>query len=400
MNKKGLIVAVTLAAFVSSGLAACTSNTPSGSSGFELSVADYYAGGQADNYDVIYKACAAEEGNTVKADHVPNGGLIAKVLQQASSKTLPDVLMLDNPDVQQIAASGALSPLGDYGITGEGVAQGVLDAGTYQGELYGLAPGVNSLALFYNKDLLDAAGITPPTTWDELKDAAKALTSGDTYGFAFSGVNNYEGTWQFMPWMWSNGGNEGDLNTPENAEALDFLASLITDGSVSESVVGYSQGDVNNQFIAGKAAMMENGPWQIPSLKEAGINFGYVAIPAQSASDKSATPLGGETFTVPNTGDKDKMAAAGKFVACINSPENANTIANQNNYVPSNTDAAAQFANDNADLAGFVEIIANARSRTGLLGEGWPDAGAKIYTAEQLVLTGQATGAEALAQAG
>jgi multiple sugar transport system substrate-binding protein len=399
MKKKGLIVAATVAAVLASSLAACSANTPASSS-FELTVADYYAGGQADNYDKIYKACAAADGNTVKADHVPNGGLIAKVLQQISSKTLPDVLMLDNPDVQQIAASGALSPLGDYGITGDGVTPAVLDAGTYQGELYGLAPGVNSLALFYNKDLLDAAGITPPTTWDELKSAAKALTQGDTYGFAFSGVNNYEGTWQFMPWMWSNGGNEDNLNTPENAEAMDFLASLITDGSASQSVVGYSQGDVNNQFIAGKAAMMENGPWQIPSLKEAGINFGYVAIPAQSASDKSQTPLGGETFTVPNTGNTEKMAAAGKLVACINSPENAATIANENNYVPSNTEAAAQFGKDNADLAGFVEIIANARSRTGLLGEGWPDAGAKIYTAEQLVLTGQATGAEALAQAG
>jgi len=399
MKKKGLIVAATFAAVLASSLAACTAEAPASSS-FELTVADYYAGGQAENYDKIYEACAAADGNTVKADHVPGGDLIAKVLQQISSKTLPDVLMLDNPDVQEIASSGALSPLGDYGITGEGVTPAVLDSGTYQGELYGLAPGVNSLALFYNKDLLDAAGITPPTTWDELRAAAKALTQGDTYGFAFSGVNNYEGTWQFMPWMWSNGGNEDDLNSPENAEALDFLASLITDGSASESVVGYSQGDVNNQFIAGKAAMMENGPWQIPSLKEAGINFGYVAIPGQSAGEQSQTPLGGETFTVPNTGNEEKMAAAGKLVACINSPENAATIANQNNYVPSNTEAAAQFGQDNADLAGFVEIIANARSRTGLLGEGWPEAGAKIYTAEQLVLTGQATGAEALAQAG
>nr|WP_255371713.1 extracellular solute-binding protein [Cellulosimicrobium sp. CUA-896] len=101
-------------------------------------------------YDEIYDECAAELGIEVESNHVAGSGLIATVLQQASSRTLPDVLMLDNPDVQQIAASGALSPLSDYGITGEGFPDGVVDAGTYEGELYGIAPIVNSIGLFYD----------------------------------------------------------------------------------------------------------------------------------------------------------------------------------------------------------------------------------------------------------
>ena len=174
---------------------------------------------------------------------------------------------------------------------------------------------------------------------------------------------------------------------------------MVKDGSVSPSVVTWGQGDALNQFEAGKAAMMENGPWQIPSLKATkGLNFGYVPIPTRTASQKSIAPLGGETFTVPNTGNKSREAAAGKIVACINSTKNENTIATVNNYIPSNPTAAAAFGKANPDLAGFVSIVSDARSRTGKLGILWPTVGTEIYQAEQLALTGKATGKAALAQ--
>ena len=87
----------------------------------------------------------------------------------ASSHTLPDVLMLDNPDLQQFAQSGALTPLGNYGISAKGYLKGVVAASTYKGKLYGLQPITNSIALFYNKDMLAKAGVAPPKTWAELR---------------------------------------------------------------------------------------------------------------------------------------------------------------------------------------------------------------------------------------
>ena len=76
--------------------------------------------------------------------------------------------MLDNPDLQQIAASGALAPLDEFGLSADGYAKGVVDASTYKGKLYGLQPITNTIALFYNKDILAKAGVEPPKTWDEL----------------------------------------------------------------------------------------------------------------------------------------------------------------------------------------------------------------------------------------
>jgi multiple sugar transport system substrate-binding protein len=163
------------------------------------------------------------------------------VVREASSRTLPDVLMLDNPDVQQIAAAGALAPLDDFGLSADGYAKGVVAASTYQGKLYGLQPVTNTIGLFYDKDMLDKAGIKPPTTWDELKSAAMKLTSGKRYGIAFSAPAAHEAAWQFLPFMWSNGGEEENIATPEVAQALRLSVDLVKNGSASKSVVNWAR---------------------------------------------------------------------------------------------------------------------------------------------------------------
>jgi multiple sugar transport system substrate-binding protein len=384
-------------------LAACSGGAQNGGGGdvTELSLQDYYASATPESaISRVYDQCATELGVDLKVEHVAPGGYVAKLLQQSSSKTLPDVLMLDNPTVQQIAASGALAPLGDFDITGDGVAPGVVSAASYEGELYAAIPIANSLALFYNKDVFDEAGLTPPTSWDELAETAKALTEGDRYGIAFSGAASAEGTFQLLPFMWSNGGDEADLDTPENAEALKFVSGLVRDGSASQSVTVWGMGDVNNAFIAGQAAMMINGPWNIPALKATeGLNWDYVQIPTRTADQVSQGPLGGEGFAVPNTGDEARMALAAQFVACINSPENEILIATEAFAVPTNMEAAATFAGQDPTFATFVEIVADARSRTAQLGAEWPAAEAEIYTAEQLALTGKASPEDAFAEA-
>ncbi|WP_159798342.1 sugar ABC transporter substrate-binding protein [Puerhibacterium puerhi] len=395
------IIGASAAVAAVAALAGCGgADSAAGGGDITLKLTDTMSETSAPIYDKIYDACASEQGITVESNHVAGSGLIKTVLQQASSRTLPDVLMLDNPDVQQIAASGALSPLSDYGITGEGFPQGVVDAGTYDGELYGIAPIVNSIGLFYDADKLQAAGIQPPTTWDELADAAARLTTDDTYGIAFSATNSFEGTWQFLPFLWSNGASEDDLTSPEAVEALEFVNRLVQDGSASASVVNWSQNDVNDQFIAGKAAMMINGPWNMPSLEAAeGLNFASVPLPVPSAGDELVAPLGGETFTVPQTGDAERMAAAGEFVKCVTQGENQLTMATGRGAVPSDSEVAQQAAEENPLVASFVETVQSARARTALLGESWPEAATQIYTAEQLALTGSASPADALAQA-
>ncbi|MFC4243645.1 extracellular solute-binding protein [Gryllotalpicola reticulitermitis] len=407
MKKSRIIAMLATGTAISLSLVACTSGSGGASTGGKqtLTVEDYYTSNPSmSGYNSIYQQCGTQVGaGKVTPVHIAGASLIQKVLQQASSKTLPDVLMLDNPDVQQIAATGALTPLKNYGVTApKGDVPGVVEAGTYKGEVYGLAPVINSIALYYNVDMLKAAGITPPKTWAELEAAAKKLTDPGkgVYGFAMSNINTYEGTWQFLPFLWTNGGDEKNIDTPAAAQALQFDVALQQDGSMSKSSVNWSQQDVNNQFVAGKAAMMINGPWQLPVLNATkGLSFASVPIPTRDASQKLVSPLGGETFNVPNTGDKTKMGLAGKFVSCLNSPAMQLKIAQISGNVPSDEASAATWAKSHPQVQSFVQTVKTARARTGELGPKWPTAATAIYTAVQLALTGKASPEAALHQA-
>jgi multiple sugar transport system substrate-binding protein len=408
MSRKRWAAVAVAATLAPLSLAACGDNGSGSSSGTSagkvdsLSILDYYTDDPGKTQvDTMLKACATAAGvPTISHTDVPGPTLIQKVLQQASSKTLPDVLMLDNPDIQQIAATGALAPLKDFGLNADGFAPGPVSAATYKGDLYALQPGANTIAIFYNEDMLTKAGVKPPTTWDELKTAAKKLTADGHYGFAFNATADYEGAWQFLPPMWTNGGDETNLTSPQVAGALQLWKDLVDDGSASKSVVTWSQANVNDQFIAKKAAMMLNGPWQEPTLDKSGIKYGVVPFPVNTAGQTSVAPLGGEAWTVPQTGNKDKMTKAAAVVKCMNSDANQLQRAKDGGLVPTKTSLAAQYKQEVPKMAGFTDAVATARARTGKLGDKWPDTAKIIYTGMQLVLTGQAAPADAMAKAG
>jgi len=373
----------------------------SGDSVKSLSILDYY--NNDPDKSLVQKgldSCASKLGITVQRETVPGDTLIQKVLQQASSKTLPDVLMLDNPDVQQIAATGALAPLNDLGVTADGFAKGIVDATSYDGKLYGLAPVVNTIALFYNTQMLQEAGVQPPKTWDELRAAAKKLTKPGRYGIAFNANATYEGSWQFLPAMWTNGGDETDLTSPQVAEALQLWVDLVQSGSASKSVINWTQGDVKDQFVAGKAAMMVNGPWQIPALQKApNVKWQVVQFPVNKPDQTPVAPLGGEAWTVPLNKDQAKQQKAADFVKCLSSDENELAWAKARFTVPTRTALLDEYVEEVPSMKAFTEQVKNARSRTGKLGDKWPEAAKVIYQAIQLALTGKASAQDAFKQA-
>ncbi|QHA09489.1 extracellular solute-binding protein [Streptomyces broussonetiae] len=345
-------------------------------------------------------ACGKAVGVTVEQHSVPGASLVPKVLQQASSRTLPDLLMLDNPDLQQIAQTGALTPLNRYGIHSGGFAQGILSAGTYRGKVYGLAPTVSTIALFYNKDMLSKAGVAVPRTWDELKAAAARLTRPGRYGMAVDANATFEGTWQFLPFLWSNGGDERHLDTPQAAQALQLWVDLVRSRSMSRSVLNWTQADVHDQFVAGRTAMMVNGPWRISEMnKLRNLHWGVAPIPVRQLGQTLVTPLGGEVWTVPQNASKARQAKAAQVVACLNGSAHMLALARQNFTVPSRTAVASRFAEQVPSMAAFVASVERARARTGELGVRWPKAATGIYTAVQAALTGEQTPREALGHA-
>jgi multiple sugar transport system substrate-binding protein len=346
---------------------------------------------------LLLNACAKQAGAKIQRQSVPQAELVPKLLQDVSAHSFPDLGLLDNPDVQQFAATGAIVPL--TGSTA-GLFPSIVSAGAYKGKTYGLAPGVNTIALYYNKADFKAAGLTPPTTWAQLKSDATALTKGTTEGLAFSAPNEEEGSWDFEPFLWSRGGSLVKLDSSAAVAALSYYQSLVTDGSVSKSVVTWTQADAEAQFASGDAAMMVNGPWQLPLLDKSGVkgNFGIVTIPVPAAGDHTVTPLGGEMWTVGRSGGATQKAAQA-VVQCMVSKKMSVQWSNLDGYLSSNEAGAKAQVAKNPLLKAFGTEITTARARTGPpadLGKNYNTVSQALWTAVQAALSGSKTPAQAL----
>ncbi|MFF1279952.1 extracellular solute-binding protein [Streptomyces sp. NPDC058299] len=343
--------------------------------------------------------CGRTAGVTVRHRSVPVPAVVPTVLRQGAARTLPDLLMLDNPDVQQIAATGALTPLDRYGIDTGGFFPGISAAGSYRGTVYGLAPTVNTTALFYNKDMLREAGVAVPRTWDQLRTAAAGLTRPGRYGMAVSANATAEGSWQLLPFLWSNGADERRLDSPQAAQALQLWADLVRNRSMSGAVLNWTQADVHDRFVAGRAAMMVNGPWRIAAMNRTeGLHWGVAPLPVRTTGQTLVTPLGGEMWTLPRSGSPARQKKAARVLACLTDDAHMLALARQNFTVPARTRVADRYAAQVPSMAAFVHSARAARSRTGRLGVRWPRAATGIYTAIQSALTGEETPREALRQ--
>lgn len=258
-------------------------------------------------------------------EFVAREDLLRQYQMGAMSGELPDIGMVDNPDMASYIQMGVFADITDKLNAWGQLDQffpGPLNSCTQDGRIYGLPHNSNCLALFYDVDMMEAAGQKVPVTWSELREVAKALTDPTVgrYGLAISAVKNEEGTFQFMPWFISAGGKLEELNGKGCVEALTFLNDLILDGSMPKDIVNFTQGDCNNQFISGNVAMQVNGPWNVASIKELAPNKNWaVALVPRADNGVHASVLGGENFGI-TTACKD-VDAAFEFLTYLMSKE-------------------------------------------------------------------------------
>src|SRR5258707_2585788 len=388
-------------------LTACgNSSTPSSSpssSKITLSMLDYL-GTEPANSEInklvnLYEK--AYPNVTIKRQSVPIGSLIAKASQETASHTLPNVMIIDNPDLPTFASTGALTQLDQYltgSLSASGFYAGSMSTMQYQNKTYAISTGNNDLALFYNKKLFSDAGLTPPVTWVDLEADAAKLTKGNTYGFAMSAPATEEGSWQFEPFLLSNGADLNKVDGAQGVQALQFLTNLVQKGYMSKAALNWGQGDVLTQFEEGHAAMMDNGPWNLSELKTAGTDFGVVSLPVPSASARPVSPLGGEIWTVPQT-DQAHEQAAWNFLSWLLQPAQLVDYDTVQGYMPPLKAIAPQVLQSNPNLQVFTDELNTARARTAQVGAKYPSISQAIWTAEQSALSGSLSPQAALTQA-
>lgn len=393
-------------------LAACGgSSTPASSGGGKITITemDYWSvPAQGATLSKLFGQYERLHPNiTIQRNAVPFDSLLPKADQEAASHTLPNILVLDNPDVAQFASTGALNPLDPFmqgKFSDSDFYAGPLTTMKYQNKTYSFPVGNNDLALFYNKKMLAAAHIQPPQTWSELEAAAKALTHGNTYGFAFSAPANEQATFQLEALLWSNQGDLSKVNSPQSVAALQLLADMVHKGYTSRGALNWGQPDVATQFGEGNAAMMENGPWEIPALSQQyhmqfGTDYGVVPWPVPRAGMQPVVPLGGEAWTIPVSKDTAAVKASWDLVNWLEQPDQLRQLDEGFNYIPAIKSTAQLVLKDLPSLQVFANELNTARARTAQLGAKYPKVSQLIWTAEQAALTGSQTPQAALDQA-
>jgi multiple sugar transport system substrate-binding protein len=298
MHYKKQLAAVAVAAALGLIVTGCSGGSGSTSDGpVELSVWTGFTGGDAPGYEQIVKdfnasqtkikvTMSAEPWDTIQ-QKLPSAWMTGQGPDIAAPASDPNV-------IAQYVKTNSVLPLT---LTGEGAskinvkdfAPALVNEFTYDKKLYAVPANYATLSLYYNKALFTAAGVTPPTTVAELKDAAKKLTKNGTYGLVLADNNTIQ-MWPVLQWL-----EGGDIVNQKNCSVLDSTAGrdslkpwvdLVVKDKISP--VGLTGAEADALFSAGKAAMEINGPWAAPGFKSAGIDLGIVPVPV-STSGKPVT---------------------------------------------------------------------------------------------------------------
>lgn len=250
-----------------------------------------------------------------------------------ASGTAPDIINFT------MASMGTRVPLGQYAVLDEYMEgwdgkedfmETALALGNINGKQYGIPLIADPRILIYNKEMFEEAGLdpdSPPTTWEELKEAHEALIKkdGDTVvqtglGIPTSGTNTQH--W-FSIFMEQNGvknlvDDDNDTilcNTPEAIEAAEFMKELVDDGVIFWNADNSDE----NPFATGKAAMtfasdIDFANWNTGDLE------GKIAMADPISGTRQAT-FSGMNFMYMS-GETEHKEEVWKFIEYVSTPEN------------------------------------------------------------------------------
>ena len=397
---------VALVALVTAGgLVACSSSdgtTGDSAGGGTYTIWDPYPQfDDSSNWVKLLNDCGSKAGVTVKRTAFDTSDLTSKTLLAAQQGNAPDVLIVDNPVISTLAEAGVLTTSDEIKLDTSAIDPNLLGAGQSGGKAYGIPIGANTLALYYNKAVLKAAGVDIASVkdWASLTAALATVTAAGKKGITFSAIGTEEGSFQFLPWFWGSGANLTKLDSPEAVSALSLWADWLKKGYAPNSVINNTQTTSWQEFATGQYAFAENGTWQLANAKKTGFEYGIIAVPGINGGT-AAAPTGGEFVSVPVQKTTSRYAVSQKLVACLTDTDNSLTTTTTLSYIAPTAAVQAKQVAANPELKVWVDAVKAAKGRTGDdLGTKYPKISQPLWTAVQAALSCSATPQAALTTA-
>jgi multiple sugar transport system substrate-binding protein len=349
----------------------------------------------------LLDACGAQAKVKIKRTGYDTSDLTNKALLAAQQGNPPDVLIVDNPVVSTLADAGVLTTTEQNRLDTSAIAPNLLAAGQSGGKTYGVPIGANTLALYYNKQVLKKAGVDVASVkdWTSLTAALERVKAAGKKGITFSAIGTEEGTFQFLPWFWGAGAQLTKLDSPEGVSAVALWADWLKRGYAPNSVINNTQTTSWAEFTSGDYAFAENGTWQLAGAKKAGFGFGIIPIPGRNGGTAPA-PTGGEFVSIPVQKDTARYTTSQQLVTCLTSMDNSFTTTTTLSYIaPTEQVQAKQIAKD-PDLKVWVDAVKAAKGRTSdNLGTKYPKISEPMWGAVQAALSGSKSPQQAMTDA-
>lgn len=314
----------------------------SNSSDGTVTVWQYYGDEQMPTGKPLYDALEAYDAQNddvkVKIRFIPFEDFNRTLQQGAAAGEGPDVALINAFDTQQMAEAGVIED-----ITAQVEEWGEQDAyyptswETTQvgGKTYGIPHVADDYALYYNKDVFEAAGVQPPATWDEMESTAATLAKEVKYGLAVSGREGAEGATGILLRQLAAGGDLKTFGDGTGAAALESFKRMVDNGGLSKGFLTWLEDDAKTQFAGGSAAMMINSATYVNILRDEvpDLNWGVAPLPKDKVSKSF---LSAENLTIgAGSGDPD---AAWDLIAHLQEPSVLEEYLPARNKLPARDD--------------------------------------------------------------
>jgi arabinogalactan oligomer/maltooligosaccharide transport system substrate-binding protein len=372
------IAATALAASIALTATACGSSDSGDSAGGPVTIT-WWDTSNATNEAPTYKALvkefeAAHKDIKVKYVNVPFDQAQNKFDTAAGATGAPDILRSEVGWTPAFAKKGFFLALdGTEALKDQDKFQpSLIKQAQYDGKTYGVPFVTDTLALVYNKQLFEKAGLTEaPRTWDDLKKAA-ATIKGKT------GVDGYWGSTQAyyaQSFLYGDGTDTVDVpakkitvNSPEAKKAYGTWLGLFDGKGLHKAdTTADAYAHIQDAFVNGKVASIIQGPWEITNFYKGSAfkdkaNLGIATVPA-GTSGKAGAPTGGHNLSVYAGSDKAHQEASLKFIEFMTSAKSQETIALKNSTLPTRDDAYTAEVKADPGIAGYQTVLAAARPR-------------------------------------
>lgn len=318
------------------------------------------------------------------------------VTTRITGNAAPDILNIDLFAAYQ--DEGLLLPAKDY-VSDETYAKlypAFLDQSVVDGTVWAIPDLASARAMYYNKDILDAAGVEVPTTWDELKAACEKIKAYDPNIYPWGiDMTTDEGQAAAAYYIWNNGGDFTDadgnwtLNSDKNVEAIEFAIDLVNSGLTNTDPANETRYNLQDLFGAGQLAMMI-GPNSIPTYVADGgytVNYGFAAIPTNGGNASVSAGVMDRFMVFDNGYTDEEMAAITEFFDYFYDDARYSAWVLMEGFLPATSAGGEIVAKEDPSMAPWVDIVGSCKFYPVAKAE-WDDVKTGIIHVEQEALLG------------